>query len=1057
MDAVISQALTEVAAAGAAGALGRSAGVVAGKRRARVIRQSTHELAERRAAAYELLAGLDELDSGEIIRYIGSPDFEQFAIQLTAMALEGRQPEKYIKDLRETLARSLSLHEAVPASVTGSVANLLFDELWASVSRYIAEARESPALHTLPGVAVSVSLRAAAAARNCQLLKRLETLTEFREFAQALRSQIYKVEGYIRPPRVEGGQRVPLTRLYLKPFLVRDAAEQEFSRIRRAAAEEVLADHLRVVVLGDPGGGKSTLSRWVACKLASGGRVADPFQVPFLAIMRHYAQFFEREEMPIARYLQVMVGGRYQIEAPADCVDFLLLNGHAVVILDGLDELLDTASRRRVGAAVEAFAHAYPATPMIVTSRSVGYLEAPLDPALFTAFRLDNFDADDVRSYARKWFTLDTSLPLERRRALAEAFTAESELVEDLRSNPLLLALMCALYRGDGYIPRNRLEIYERCAMLLFEGWDRQRGIHVPLPFEQHVRPAVCHLALWMYTDVTRQSGVTERELITALTRFLLARRFEDPDEAEAAAHAFAAYCRGRAWVLIEAGTTADGEPLFAFTHRTFLEFFAASQLTRKFPSADELHAQLAPHIRAQEWDAAAQLAVLLLERNVEAGADKFLTLLTRDAGKVIGSPQRAVCFSFAARLLSNMLPSPQVLREIFTGCWDLASSIDPEHPIEITRQNLASAGWLLNSQHDNLPTLAQLIRDHAGTRPHIGISPQLAVTLDQLVHLPDMRHRFPDALRRFWYDESIRNAGELRPVFASMASGHSWAAVEEVFAGVWSIENLVAVHGPKTVCEFSPWSPTYRRFPILVQAVLANHHFTWADDDQDRRLLPYIWLDPSAGGFTEALVSILPLSRTPWARLSRVVFWDVSVGEPSQTAPPGSAGFELALLCACMTFEARFLARGAGGLDEAEALPNWLRVPANHPLARLVRKAAKIRYEAATSRILRRWPGISDPVADLLDRWAARQIDLVQDDSSLTPMERYVAVSTIRALEADMTVQEACRRLGLNEDEIRSYLKSIYSKWKVNDQMSFVAEARRQGMLKDPYQHQPR
>ena len=48
-----------------------------------------------------------------------------------------------------------------------------------------------------------------------------------------------------------------------------------------------------------------------------------------------------------------------------------------------------------------------------------------------------------------KWFACQDGIgPGE-----AESFLAESGGAGDLRSNPLLLALMCILYRGEGSIP----------------------------------------------------------------------------------------------------------------------------------------------------------------------------------------------------------------------------------------------------------------------------------------------------------------------------------------------------------------------------------------------------------------------------------------------------------------------------------------------------------------------------------------------------------------------------------------------------------------------------
>jgi predicted NACHT family NTPase len=143
-----------------------------------------------------------------------------------------------------------------------------------------------------------------------------------------------------------------------------------------------------------------------------------------------------------------------------------------------------------------------------------------------------------------------------------------------------MLSLMCAIYKGENYIPRNRPDVYEKCAVMLFEAWDRSRGINPQLAFDHHIKAAMRSLALWLYSGKSRKGGVTERELVNYTQRYLLEKRFEDEDEARAAAENFIDFCSGRAWVLTDVGTTAEGERLFAFTHRTFLEYFAASQLT---------------------------------------------------------------------------------------------------------------------------------------------------------------------------------------------------------------------------------------------------------------------------------------------------------------------------------------------------------------------------------------------------------------------------------------------------------------------------------------------
>lgn len=116
---------------------------------------------------------------------------------------------------------------------------------------------------------------------------------------------------------------------------------------------------------------------------------------------------------------------------------------------------------------------------------------------------------------------------------------------------------------------------------MLFKRWDKGRGIRYLLPFEAHIEPAMMYLAHWIYSDGIRQSGVTEGRITAATADYLQNRQYDDRDEAEFAAGAFVEFCRGRAWVFTDTGTTQTGERLYQFTHRTFLEYFTAAYLVR--------------------------------------------------------------------------------------------------------------------------------------------------------------------------------------------------------------------------------------------------------------------------------------------------------------------------------------------------------------------------------------------------------------------------------------------------------------------------------------------
>lgn len=99
--------------------------------------------------------------------------------------------------------------------------------------------------------------------------------------------------------------------------------------------------------------------------------------------------------------------------------------------------LTDTSLRRKVVEFVESFVYRYPSVPVIVTSRRVGYNEAPLDESLFSAVTLADLSESQVATYAEKWFSLDQSIERKRRTELAASFVRESRFVDDLRKNPL--------------------------------------------------------------------------------------------------------------------------------------------------------------------------------------------------------------------------------------------------------------------------------------------------------------------------------------------------------------------------------------------------------------------------------------------------------------------------------------------------------------------------------------------------------------------------------------------------------------------------------------------
>ncbi|WP_072061072.1 NACHT domain-containing protein [Crocosphaera watsonii] len=107
----------------------------------------------------------------------------------------------------------------------------------------------------------------------------------------------------------------------------------------------------RPVLLGDPGGGKSTFSQKLCYDLATkyeNRLLADRQVTPFLVILRDYASQKQQEPCSILEFINDNIKADYQITSfPSDAVEYLLLSGRAVVIFDGLDELTNTSDRKK--------------------------------------------------------------------------------------------------------------------------------------------------------------------------------------------------------------------------------------------------------------------------------------------------------------------------------------------------------------------------------------------------------------------------------------------------------------------------------------------------------------------------------------------------------------------------------------------------------------------------------------------------------------------------------------------------------------------------------------
>jgi RNAse (barnase) inhibitor barstar len=512
------------------------------------------------------------------------------------------------------------------------------------------------------------------------------------KYVETYRRQVSAYHGKIKLITIDPIRNVPIDKIYVKPGIHKSQAEKV-----RLTLDEFLTEAYRTVILGNPGAGKSTLVDYMCHKLAistekhyfSGRKVT-----PVLVVLREFTA--ERsKEVSFLQFIENTANTKYQVKPPQNVFEHMFLNGHAIVIFDGLDELLDSVYRREISKNIESFCNLYPSVPVLVTSREVGYEQAPLDEEMFDIYTIAPFTEYQITEYARKWFAMGKDADSkEQKLQKAEAFLKESRNLRDIITNPLMLSLLCNIYRGKGSLPKNRIDVFARCSTILYEKWDERRGIKLEIPAEINMDRVIEQLAEWIYTDPALANGVRKSALNEKVAD-LISSRFINMHDASAAAEKFIDYCRGRAWIFTDIGSTGEGEELYQFTHRTFMEYFTARNLVRNQCDPQSLLSVLYPKIKKHEWDIVAQLSCQILDKDKANAGNELLEAFIQKMNTV-DDPYKLNILRFMIKCIRFMDPDKAVISDItklFFANW-----FSHYENIELMRELLKMLSDLLNA-----------------------------------------------------------------------------------------------------------------------------------------------------------------------------------------------------------------------------------------------------------------------------------------------------------------------------------------------------------------------
>lgn len=373
----------------------------------------------------------------------------------------------------------------------------------------------------------------------------------------------------------------------------------------------------RLVVLGEPGGGKTTLLRWMATAYllkrmqdSAFGDLPDTATLPVREWIPVLIRCRDLGDADLCRsfpdFLSQHLNKSDLLPDEARVMRSVILDriakGEALLLVDGLDEITNPQVRAQFCQELERTAVRYPDAPIVITSRIVGYRDMPYRMGSgFEHAIIAELDRDDQDLFAKRWVNVtEQHLPeAEKEKRVGELLDAlhSSNRIERLAGNPMLLTTLALVKRKVGKLPNRRNKLYAEAVSVLLN-WNPRLYQAIE---EDEAIPQLEYLAYEMCRRGVQR--LTDDDVLELLERLrheypnVRAIRRRNADE-------FLALLEARSSILIRAGgrwhqETKREAPLWEFRHLTFQEYLAARAiLDGRYPErnkANSIAMQVAP------------------------------------------------------------------------------------------------------------------------------------------------------------------------------------------------------------------------------------------------------------------------------------------------------------------------------------------------------------------------------------------------------------------------------------------------------------------------------
>ena len=580
-----------------------------------------------------------------LLRSSNNPDEEKLELKV--------EPE--VKSIPMALA--YELNKAATKELQDALVNLMDEPDWAKVKHQLQEEAEAWCREQIKDGKVG----------------QLDP-GEMREVLLSLISNVREAayrelfaEHYRKIISVDRRDRVEDVFIRLKADVQRDARGEidepedlDFHGDTPIEIEVTLRRSNNLVILGEPGSGKSALLRHLAASCAE-SESANPLLPVFLPLTKYTGD----QENIIADRAVAFAQTELQIHLPDHFFEDALGGGRCLVCLDALDEVPE-GERQSIAGRVEAFVarsnRNNPNNRFIVTSRLAGYDEKYFDGKTFTRYVAEPMDDDGIAAFIKWRFAGDP-----RAQNLLDVLEANPN-IKALVSNPLLLTILNLVHQNAvAGLPLNRAGFYQQAVEILVADRDDEGKSIEPDEERQAIHKALL-TATALHLHEKNAEIIPRGELEQQAAVFFLEyegkpvppRTRKDRNDASRIAKSFIERAEQRNGLLVER-TPGSGD--FGFVHTTFREYLTAEEIKDRHSLYDwdreECWEEIKDHLTDPRW----REVILLLLGSLD---ERYCTYLTE---KILAAGDETDSFlQLVAEALANQAPMSSELQQEIVG-----------------------------------------------------------------------------------------------------------------------------------------------------------------------------------------------------------------------------------------------------------------------------------------------------------------------------------------------------------------------------------------------------